>query len=155
MMTLETGDKKGITLIEILVVIIIISLIASFSVFFPHKAIRQKNLDLAIQTICEMLHTGRSYAIANHKVVSVVFENNSCGVYLDDGKLLGKVYKFPQSIVIKEKTDGFSPVEFLPEGAAKQAGHLIIEDTSTKKTRKIILYNLTGLCTVEKTSVEK
>lgn len=148
-MTLETG-KKGLSLIEILVAVIIMSMIIGFSVFFPFKSISATNLDIASRTICEMLHTARSYAIAERQSFKVVFEDNSCSIYKSDSSIVGKTYKLPQFIVIKEKTDGFSPVEFLPQGVAKQAGHLILEDTSTKKTRKIVLYNLTGETKIQK-----
>lgn len=148
-MILETG-KKGLTIIEILVVVVILSILIGFSVFFPHKAISRINLENASKSICEVINTARNYAIAERKTFYVVFEDNSYGIYRDDGSIVGKVYKLPQFIVIKEKTDGFSPVELLPEGTAKQAGHLILQDTSTKKTRKIILYNLTGKTKIEK-----
>ncbi len=144
-MILETGRNniKGITLIEILVVIVIISMFTLFSVFYPHKAISQTNLDIACKNICEILNRARSQAMAENITIQVIFNNDTCGIY-KNANLVDKPYKLPRFIVIKEKTDGFSPVEFLPEGTAKQAGYIIIEDTSTKKTKKIILYNLTG-----------
>ncbi|MCX7705731.1 MAG: hypothetical protein N2115_05685 [bacterium] len=148
-MILETG-KKGVSLIEILVIVVIISILIGFSVFYPHKTISTTNLDIASKTICEILNTARNYAIAERQSFMVIFENNSCGIYKSDGTLIGKIYRFPRFIVIKAKTDGFSPAEFLPEGAAKQAGHIIIEDTSTKRIRKIILYNLTGKTKIQK-----
>ena len=147
-MILETGNR-GITLIEICLVLVIIGMLAFFSVFFPHKAISRKNLDNSAMFVCEILNTARMYATAEHKTFQVVFENNSCGIYRDDGTLIGKIYKLPRFIVIKEKTDGFSPAEFLPQGTAKQAGHLILEDTSTKKTKTIVLYNLTGKAVIK------
>lgn len=146
---LETG-KNGITFIEILVVVTILSIIIGFSVFYPFRSLSTTNLEIASKTICEILNTARSYAIAERKNFKVIFEDNSCGIYRNDGTLIGKVYKFPQFIVIKEKTEGFSPAEFLPEGAARQAGHLVLQDTSTKKTKKIILYNLTGKTKIQK-----
>ncbi len=147
-MILETGNK-GITLIEVLVVVAIISMLVFFSVFFPHKAISRKNLDNAAKFVCEMLNNARMHAMAQHQTIQVVFENNSCGMYTNDGSLIGKIYKLPQFIIIKEKTDGFSPAEFLPQGTAKQAGHLILEDTTTKKTKTIVLYNLTGKAVIK------
>lgn len=145
----EIGEK-GITFIEILVVVVILSIIIGFSVFYPFKAVSTTNLEITTRTICEILNVARNYAIAERQDFKVVFEDNSCGVYSKNGTLIGKIYRFPQFIVIKEKTEGFSPVEFLPEGAAKQAGHLILEDTTTKKTKKIILYNLTGKTKIQK-----
>ncbi len=148
---METGryNKKGITLIEILVVIIIIGMLVLLAVFFPHKAISQTNLSIACKNVCEILNKARSYAMTESTVFQVVFINNFCGIYRD-GKPVDKIYKLPQFIVVKEKTDGFSPVEFLPDGSAKQSGHIILEDTSTKKTRKIILYNITGKTKIER-----
>ncbi|MCM8814989.1 MAG: prepilin-type N-terminal cleavage/methylation domain-containing protein [Candidatus Omnitrophica bacterium] len=148
-MTSETG-KKGITLIEILVVVVIIGLLIGFSVFFPHKAISRINLDNACKSICETLQTARYYAIAEKQNFRVFFGNNSYGIYRIDGTLVGKVIKLPQFIIIKEKTDGFSPAEFLPQGTARQAGYLVLQDTSSKKTAKIVLYNLTGKTKIEK-----
>lgn len=143
-MTLETGKQAGLTFIEILVVVIILSLLIGISVFFPHRTISRINLENASKSICEIINTARIYAITERQKFYVVFKNNSYGIYREDGNVVSKVYNLPQFIIIKEKTAGFSPVEFLPQGNAKQAGHIILEDTSTKKTRKIILYNLTG-----------
>ncbi len=97
-----------------------------------------------------MLDTARNYAITERKSFFVVFDKNSCGIYDSKKNPVGKIYKFPQFIIIEEKTAGFSPVEFLPEGSARQAGHIILKDISTEKTKKIILYNLTGKSAIEK-----
>jgi len=150
-MILETGKFKikGMSLVEILVAMVIIGLFMVFSVFYPHKAISRTNLDITCKCVCEILNKARSYAVAEHKKIQVIFNHDSCGIY-QDGKIIDKIYRFPRLIVIKETTDGLFTCEFLPEGTAKQAGHITLEDTATKATKTIVLYNLTGKAVIKK-----
>ena len=137
--------KKGIGFLELLVVIFIFSLFLIPTMAFFHRHQQAFLLKSTAKCITSTLQLARSYAIAERKNVKVVFEGNTFSVYTEkEEKLIGKENKLPLHIVIKEKTDGFNPVIFSPDGTAKQAGHLILLEENSKEEKKIILYNITG-----------
>jgi len=155
-MILTTGNsngllnKKGISLLEFLVVIFIFSLFLIPTMAFFHRRQQSLLLESAVKHITSTLQLARNYAIHERKTVEVIFEKNTFSIYIENGKeLIGKENKLPLHIVIKEKTEGFDPVVFSPDGTAKQAGHLILLEENSKKEKKIILYNITGKCVVE------
>lgn len=140
--------KKGISILEILIVILILSFLFSPTIFIILKYHQSSILKSTVEEITSTLGLARSLAINERKVVKVIFKGNKFFIE-KDGKVYQKVYKFPENIKIKEMTDGFKPVVFLPDGRAKQAGYIVIFEENSKKEMKIVLYNLTGRCIAE------
>ena len=67
---------------------------------------------------------------------------------LKNGKVVGKVYKLPQHIIIKEITSNFNPVVFFPDGTCKMAGHITFGIENGKNEKTLIIENITGKCLV-------
>lgn len=144
------NDKKGISLLEFLVVIFIFSLFLIPTMAFFQRRQQTLLLESAAKCITSTLQLARNYALHERKTIKVIFKENTFSIYAENGKdLIGKENKLPLHIVMKEKTNGFDPVVFSPDGTAKQAGHLILLEENSKREKKIILYNITGKCIVE------
>lgn len=141
-------EKKGISLLEILIVIFIFSLFLIPTTIFIQRYHQAYLLNMAVNQILEGINMAREYAINERTNFTVLFNERSFRI-LKEEKIIWKEIKLPEYIKIKEKTDGFDPLIFLPDGTSKQAGHLILMEEKTKKEKKIKIHNITGKCIVE------
>jgi len=142
-------EKKGLTFLEILVSVFI------FSIFLiPVTILIQKYhlaylLNSSIAQIIDGINLAREHAINERCNFSVVFEERGFKIFKEEQTLIWKEIKLPDNVKIKEKTKGLDPLIFLPDGTAKEAGHIILFDEISKKEKKIKIHNITGKCVVE------
>jgi type II secretory pathway pseudopilin PulG len=148
-MILETG-KKGWSIIEVLIAILVISVVLVPTIIFVQKYNRRVRLDYAIGQVEESINLAGQYARSERSEIYVIFKEKSFCVRRENGELIGKEHKFPAHIAISEKTAGFDPVIFLPDGIPEKAGYIKITDENSNRTVKINLNNLTGKCTIER-----
>jgi len=142
-----TSEKQGFSLIEIVVIVGIMALLLGLSAVYYNKTLHHRYLDSAAKQVCEVMQTAHSYAASQNKHVTVVFNERTFAVFTEDGKLVGKENCLPQFVVVKEKSQGFSPAEFMPDGTAREAGYVILEEIHSQRRARITLYNITGQTT--------
>ncbi len=106
-------------------------------------------LDTTAQEVSAALQMARDYAVNERRESIVRFADDGYTVYRDGANGLGRYYAFPEHVTVGEKTGGVDPVVFLPDGSARQAGHLVLCESRTRKTRRITIHNLTGKCVLE------
>lgn len=140
--------KKGIIFLEILIVIFIFSIFLIPTTIFIQKYHQAYLLNIAVSQIIEGINMAREYAINERNNFSVIFGEKSFKILKGDN-LVWKEIKLPEYVKIKEKTEGFDPLVFLPDGTSKQAGHLILIQEKIKKEKKIKIHNITGKCIIE------
>jgi len=141
--------KEGFTILEILIVIFIFSLFLIPVSIFVQKYHREYLLSSSCEKIIEGINFARESAINERCNFSIIFDERSFKILKEGNKIVWKEIKFPDYVKIKEKTEGLDPLIFLPDGTAKEAGHLIIMDEITKKEKKIKIHNVTGKCVLE------
>ncbi|MCM8785309.1 MAG: hypothetical protein NC827_04915 [Candidatus Omnitrophica bacterium] len=142
--------KKGITFIEILIVVFIFLLLLIPITIFIQKYHQQYLLNSTCEKIMEGLNFARESAINERCNFSVVFNERSFKILKDEKIPVWKEIKFSENIRVKEKTEGMDPLIFLPDGTSRQAGYIILIDEITKKEKKIKIHNITGKCLIEK-----
>jgi len=136
-------QKDGFVFIEILTIVCIGAIFLLSSTFFFNKSLREAKFKSICGCIVETLATAKSLAENEGVPYTVVFDNDSFVMYRE-GTRIGKVFLLPSGTVIREKTSGFSPVVFLPDGTAREAGSMLLEEKRIKKRARLSLYNLTG-----------
>ena len=141
--------KESFTILEILVVIFVFSIFLIPITIFIQKYHREYLLTTSCEKIIEGINFARESAINERCQFSVIFGERSFKIIKEDYKIVEKEIKFPDYVKIKEKTKGMDQLIFLPDGTAKEAGHLIIMDEITKKEKKIKIHNITGKCLLE------
>ncbi|HOK56091.1 MAG TPA: hypothetical protein PKV21_01740 [bacterium] len=141
--------KKGITFLEILIVLFIFLLFLIPVTIFIQKYHQQYLLNSACAEIVEGVNFAREYAINERCSFYVIFNERSFRILKEGKSPVWKEIKMPENIRIKEKTDGVNPLVFLPDGTAKQAGHIILLEEVSKKEKKIKIHNITGKCVIE------
>ena len=147
-----SGDilqRKGFSIIELVISLFILSLFLVFSITYFHNYHKSMLIELTAKDIVESASLAREYAINERKDFSIVFTDNSLTIMRNNQELVGKEYRFRERIRVKEKSEGFDPMIFTPNGSTKMAGFMIIEDISGGKEIKIVLHNLTGRCFIE------
>lgn len=174
-MTSQTGkklDKKGFTLLETTVVIVIILLVLVGSVPYFGKFFGTMGLNAAARDISSALMTARSYAIAQKAIHNVVFDTSVIPnrYYITDDseppKQIGRGYALPSGITIskitffgneKEYKVSFKPDGSLSttetQGAPKSLWIRKANDTDYKTTptnfKRIAVDNLTGRAKID------
>lgn len=147
---LAGGERqKGLSLVEILIVLAAYALLLVPTVAVFHRYNQVLLLDTACREVVATLQLARQLALEERKTVQVIFETECFTVYQAGKELLDKRRRLPEHVAFEEKTSGFSPVVFCPDGTAREAGHLVLREERSGKRKKIILYNLTGKCVVE------
>lgn len=141
--------KKGITFLEILIVLFIFLLFLIPVVIFIQKYHQQYLLNSACAEIVEGINLAREYAINERCNFSVIFNERSFKILKEEKIPVWKEIKLPENVKIKEKTEGMDPLIFLPDGTTKQAGHLVLIEEISKKEKKIKIHNITGKCIIE------
>lgn len=141
--------KEGITFIEILISLFIFTVFLIPVTIFIQRYHQSYLLNATVAKVVEGINLTREYAINERCNFSVVFEERSFKILKEDKVLVWKEIKFPDNIKVKEKTKGLEPLIFLPDGTAKEAGHIVIIDEITKKEKKIKINNITGKCIIE------
>jgi len=138
--------KKGFSVIEILIVLLIFSLLMVPTTAYFLNYQRGLLLESAAKEIVEIANFAREYAVTERKTFYVIFNEEKFVVLRENREPVDKEYKLPEHIKIKDRSEGFSPLVFNPDGTAKTGGYLILTDTAGKKEIKIVLHNLTGRC---------
>ncbi len=141
--------KEGLTLLEILIVSFIFSLFLLIACIFIQKYHREYLLTSSCEKIIEGINFARESAINERCNFLIVFDEKSFKILKEGNEIIWKEIKFPDYVKIKEKTIGLDPLIFLPDGTAKEAGHLIVIDEITRKEKKIKIHNITGKCVLE------
>lgn len=136
----------GLSLIEILIVLFILSILMVPTTAYFIKYQRASLLESTANKIIEITDFARESAVNERKEFKVVFDEEGFSVFREDNKQIDKKYLFPEYIRIKDKSEGFSPLVFNPDGTAKTGGYLILVDTAGKREIRIVLHNLTGRC---------
>ena len=77
--------KKGITLIETLVVILIISILATISLIHLDNFITKTQLRTISYALDATIHSTRTKAYSTERTHWLIYENNTFNVYQDDG----------------------------------------------------------------------
>ena len=121
-------------------------LISVFSMLLRHREGAQ--LEAASRLVLAQMALARSSAYNEHRRIEVAFGERTFAMR-KEGVLVGKEHTLPEHIIVKEKTGGFSPAVFLPDGTSEQAGHLILREEHSGRQRKLVLYNITGQCMAE------
>jgi prepilin-type N-terminal cleavage/methylation domain-containing protein len=149
-MTFRTGSfrNEGFSVLEMLIVLVVFSLllISVFSMLLRHR--QGAHLEAASRLVLAQMALAQSSAYNEHRKVEVVFGERTFSMRRE-GVLVGREHPLPEHIIVTEKTGGFSPAVFLPDGTSEQAGHLILREEHSGKQRKLILYNVTGKCMAE------
>jgi len=140
--------KDGFSFLEIIVVIFIFSILLVPTTFIILN--HQKNLSLQIATnqVVEVFDYARECAKSEREKISVKFEGKNFYI-LKNGEVVGKIYKLPQHIIIKEITSNFNPVVFLPDGTCKMAGRITLGIENGKNEKTLTVENITGKCLVK------
>ncbi|MCM8803992.1 MAG: prepilin-type N-terminal cleavage/methylation domain-containing protein [Candidatus Omnitrophica bacterium] len=146
--------KNGLTLLEILIVFFIFSIFLIPITIFIQKYHQKYLLNSSCFQIIEGINFARESAINERCNFFIIFSEKSFKILKEGEKgnekiLIWKEIILPENIKIKEKTDGMNPLIFLPDGTAKEAGHIILIDNISKKEKKIKIQNITGKCVIE------
>ena len=138
--------KNGFSIIEILIVLFIFTLLMVPTTTYFLKYQRSAVLESTAKEIIEIANFARESAVNERKTFYIVFDEDGFVVLRENRDMVDKKHHFPEHIRIKDKSDGFSPLVFNPDGTAKTGGYLVLADTAGKKEIRIILHNLTGRC---------
>ncbi len=149
MRQLKRKAGKGITILEVMVVLFIFSLLLVPTLTVFHKSQQKFALESGVKEILAVLEMARASALHERKNFQVVFGESSFAVYREGKELVDKLYRLPEHIIVVEKTKGFDPVVFLTDGTSQQAGHLVVAHEKSGVKKRLILYNLTGKCLVQ------
>ncbi|HPP11371.1 MAG TPA: prepilin-type N-terminal cleavage/methylation domain-containing protein [bacterium] len=137
---------KGLTLLEVVVVLFIFALLLIPTLTVVHRCQQSFALENATRQVLAALEMARAAALNERREFQVVFSESSFAIYRLGKERIEKIYKLPEHVLIAEKTEGFDPVIFRPDGTCSQAGHLILRHERTGQEQKLVLYNLTGKC---------
>lgn len=138
--------RDGLSIIEVIIVLFVLSLLmVPLSTYFL-KYQRASLLDHTAKQIIEIADFARESAINERREFYVVFDEKSFIVLRENRERVDKQYKLPDHIVIRDRSEGFSPLVFKPDGTARTGGYLILTDTAGKNEAKIVVHNITGRC---------
>ena len=140
----DTGD--GFSIIEVLVVLLIFSLLMVPATVYFLRYQRDCLLDSAAKEVIAIADFARESAVNERKMFSVVLDDEGFAVLREGSEQVDKKHRFPEHIEIKEKSAGFSPLVFNPDGTAKTGGFLVLRNRAGNKEVKIMAHNLTGRC---------
>ncbi|MCM8762024.1 MAG: GspH/FimT family protein [Candidatus Omnitrophica bacterium] len=142
--------KYGFSVIEVLISLLILSLLMVPTTAYFLKYHRGVVLERAANEIIDIANLAREYAVNERKEFYVIFNERKFVVLRENRQPVDKEYHLPEHIIIKDRSAGFSPLVFNPDGTAKTGGYLIVRDIAGGKEIKIVLHNLTGRCFIEK-----
>lgn len=145
----EHPRKKGFSITEMVAVLFILSILIVLSLMSFHKYQKSMLLELTAKRIVESVSLARGYALNERKHFFVEFTQDTLTVSGEQKEIVGKEYRFPERIEVKDKSDGFNPVIMKPDGTAATGGFIKICDTSSEREIKIVMHNLTGRCFIE------
>ena len=146
---LQTHNKNGFTLLEMLVVLAIMAIIAGVSIPMFVSFGRGSRLDGAARNVSTALRTARSFAIVKRAVYSVNFDttNAAYGVYDIDNIGIDKEFDLPVGIVINNITPpGDDKISFNSDGSLNEstAATVVLERTVDSLLKTIAIYSATG-----------
>ncbi|MCM8760318.1 MAG: GspH/FimT family protein [Candidatus Omnitrophica bacterium] len=142
--------RYGFSVIEVLISLLILSLLMVPTTAYFLKYQRSALLERAAKEIIDIANLAREYAINERKEFYVILSEKKFVVLRENRQPIDKEYNLPEHIIIRDKSEGFSPLVFNPDGTAKTGGYLILRDTAGGKEMKIVLHNLTGRCFIKK-----
>jgi len=135
-------ERKGVTLIEILVVLAVMGIIAGISIPLFSVFARGNKLDGAARNISTALRTARSYAIVKRAVYTVDLTTD------DKFFIVGvdKTFKMPVGIKINNVSTVDDQVEFNADGSLNETGTvtITIRQTLDSIDKIIAVYRTTG-----------
>jgi prepilin-type N-terminal cleavage/methylation domain-containing protein len=149
---MKKSFEKGFSLLELLIVLFAFALLLLPTMAYFNRYHRAILLDSTAKKIVEAAGLAREYAVNERKEFCLILSEDGFAVLRENRELVGKGQRFPDRIRVKEKSSGFDPAVFKPDGTSKNAGYLIIEDEVRKEEVKIVLHNITGRCFISDTS---
>ncbi|MCM8768744.1 MAG: GspH/FimT family protein [Candidatus Omnitrophica bacterium] len=144
----KPARKTGLTILESVLILFIFSLLLVPTGTVFHRSFQSFSLETGAKQLVAALELARASALHERKEFQVVFTKNSFAIYREGKERLEKVYRLPKHVQVVEKTEGFDPVVFRPDGTSSQAGHLILRHERTGQEKRLVLYNLSGRCLV-------
>ena len=157
----KTEDRKGFTLMEMLVVLAVIGLLLGVSIPFFSGFTKGAKLKTATKGVAALLNTARGLAITYRKNYSVIFDysaqTHEYYIIDEEGQVYTKKYSLPSSIRFFRPSDPAHPTTFPSRAAAfSSAGGLTGSSGSVwladKKgdIRRITVSNTTGRVRIDK-----
>jgi prepilin-type N-terminal cleavage/methylation domain-containing protein len=156
--------KKGFSLVELTIVLLIIGLSASLVIPSLSHILKAVELTGVAKRVSAILRYGRSKAINSGQVYQILFDSDlgQVGVQLmgstegkEEGKSQQKIYKLPNGVRIKEiKVDSFQystdlpAIEFYPNGGSN--GGSVLIGNQEDKGYKIYVDCLTGSVAIKR-----
>jgi len=153
--------RKGFTLIEMVIVMVILGLSITLVTPYLSRFSRTIELRAAAKKISGILRYYRSEAIQQGKVYQVLFDSNLREVRIQslertEEKALKNRYPLPAGVQIKEVnipapqySEDFPTIEFYPSGGSN--GGSILLDSPDRKGFRISVHFLTGMVVIEAT----
>lgn len=158
MQTSGNFSRKGFTLIEITIVIVIIALLISMSVPFFGNLFTSMGLKAAAREISTTLRTARSYAVSKNDNHSVIFTRDGVTAtpdifYVTDsgGTMVDKGHKTNPGVSIMGGV-GTTTIIFTPNGgldiAAGSATSVTVQNTRGN-TIQVSVNSVTGMVEIQ------
>ena len=146
-------NRKGFTLIEITIVIVIIALLISMSVPFFGNLFTSMGLKVAAREISTTLRTARSYAVARNDNHSVIFTSDGVTAtpdifYVTDsgGTMVDKGHKTNPGVSITAATT----ITFVPSGGLDSGSATSVTAQNTKgDTIQVSVNSVTGMVEIQ------
>lgn len=146
----KKGWKRGINLIEFLISILILSLFLIPTFILIQRYNQNLLLSSTAERVIEGLNLAREYALNEKKNFYVTFDEKGYKILRENKEIIGKKFKFPDGVVIKEKSGKINPLIFRPDGTTNSAGYIIFQTEKGNKRIKVKIMNLTGKVIIEK-----
>ena len=143
--------KKGITLIELIIVMVIISIgaalmVPSIGAWLPNYRLKSATRDIvSMMRVAQMkaVSTNTDYRVSFNLAGTYILQRNSGGVFFDDGAS----QTLPAGILISAISFPANNAEFNPNSTSSTGSITLINTKGSK--RKISLTTATGRVSVE------
>ncbi len=115
---LRTGNERGYTLLETLIILIIISLVLSMTLPSFSRLLETVEKETEQRKIINLLHTARRRAITSGLAQEIVIEDNVITYRVDE---LEKIEYRLESMVTEQQLLGNATISFYPDGSSTGA----------------------------------
>lgn len=136
------SKSYGFTLIELIVVIGIIGILATFAIPKFESTVDNFKLSIACEQIAKHILLARERAVSESKTIRIVFDLDSKDSYQVLNSIHGIKYTLPSGITFCYTNFPSNTVEFYPSGVPSQGGTIAIKGKS--KTLYIIVTPVTA-----------